>query len=186
MCRICTFSSGPHMFPAALIRRGCFPCKQPLALSRLNSYPQVWEQGLTFPSPLGWTPDLHHHGPASLQSGLTSHVCTASSLKCLAKHLAVVHYIFMVVCYSRTHIGVSSLCLSNKTLSPVSGDAPASLPHLLIWLPRNFFPVRVMEWISQRSRGCPIPLSVHVRLDKAWSNLGQLKVSLPAAGEDKL
>lgn len=145
MCRICTFSSGPHMFPAALIRRGCFPCKQPLALSRLNSYPRVWEQGLTFPSPLGWMPDLHHHGPASVQSGSASHVCSASSLKRLAKHLAVIYSIFTLLYYSRTHIGVSRLCLSNETPSPASGDAAASLFHLLTWLPRNFFPVRVVE-----------------------------------------
>lgn len=121
MCRICTFSSGPHMFPAAPIRRGCFPCEQPLALSRLNSYPQVWEQGLTFPSPPGRTPDLHHHGPASVRSGSSSHGCSASSLKCLAKHLAVVYYILMLLYYSRTHTGVSYVCLCSETQSPVSG-----------------------------------------------------------------
>lgn len=170
MCRICTFSSGPHMFPAALIRRGCFLCKHSPALSRLNSYAQVREHGLTFPSPLGWTPDLHYHGPASVQSGSSSHVCSASPLKCLAEHLAVVYSIFMLLYYSRTHIGASCLRLRNETSSPVSGDAAASVFHLLTWLPHNLFPVRVMERISHRSRGCPIPGSAHARLDKAWSN----------------
>lgn len=63
----------------------------------------------------------------------------------------------MLLYYSRTHTGVSCLCLSNETPSPVSGDAAASLSHLLTWLPRNSFPVRVMECISQSSRGCPTP-----------------------------
>lgn len=162
------FQRAPHVSCSA-DPTGLFPVQASSSL-QVKLLPQVWEQGLTFPSPLGWTPDLHNHGPASVQSGSSSHVGSASSLKCLAEHLAVVYSIFMLLYYSRTHVGVSCLLLSNETSSSVSGDAAASVFHLLTWLPQNFFPVRVMEQISQRSRGCPIPGSVHATLDKAWSN----------------
>lgn len=57
MCRICTFSSGPHMFPAVLIWQGYFPCKQPVGLSRVSSCPQACEEDPIFPPPSGQKPE---------------------------------------------------------------------------------------------------------------------------------
>lgn len=45
MCRICTFSSGPHMFPAELIRQGYFPYKQSHESLQVKLLPSGLQKG---------------------------------------------------------------------------------------------------------------------------------------------
>lgn len=73
MCRICTFSSGPHMFLQCWSDGVISLTNSPVSLSRLNSCPPACKEDLSAPSrwdrPLT-AAILHHHEPASLTTPL--------------------------------------------------------------------------------------------------------------------